>query len=81
MARARSVVLEAGLAAGMRPLLSVDHLVLYTPHGDSGATLIADKQLYASHYFEAAFYITARGRAARAAARIWWCCGGIGSTS
>lgn len=44
---------------GMRPLLSVDHLVLYTPPETPGATLIADKQLYASHYFEAAFYITA----------------------
>lgn len=44
---------------GLRPMLTVSHLVLYTPPETPGATLIAAKQLYASHYFEAAFYITA----------------------
>ncbi|MGH7676015.1 MAG: hypothetical protein ACREMV_12155, partial [Gemmatimonadales bacterium] len=39
----------------LRPILSVKHLVLYTPPELAGATIVAEKQIYANHYFEAAF--------------------------
>lgn len=40
----------------LRPILSIKHLVLYTPPELGGAaTILAEKQVYASHYFEAAF--------------------------
>ena len=41
----------------LRPTLTLNHLVAYTPV--SGATLIARKQIYASHYFEGAFELLA----------------------
>jgi hypothetical protein len=37
----------------LRPILSVTHHVVYAPPELPGATFIAAKQLYASHYFEA----------------------------
>ena len=45
--------------AGLRPILSVNHLVLYSPPETPGATLVAVKQLYANHYFEGAFDLVA----------------------
>ncbi len=42
----------------LRPILSVTHLVVYTPPELPGVTLIAAKQLYADHYFEAALDVT-----------------------
>jgi len=39
----------------LKPILSVTHLAVYTPPELPGATLIASKQIYADHYFEAAF--------------------------
>ncbi len=42
----------------LRPILSVTHLVVYTPPELPGVTLIAAKQLYANHYFEAALDVT-----------------------
>jgi hypothetical protein len=38
----------------LRPIISVTHAVVYTPPELSGTTLIASKQIYANHYFEAA---------------------------
>ncbi len=42
----------------LRPILSVTHLVVYTPAELPGVTLVAAKQLYADHYFEAALDLT-----------------------
>jgi hypothetical protein len=43
----------------LRPILSVTHLVVYTPPELPGMTLAAAKQIYANHYFEAALDLTA----------------------
>jgi len=43
----------------LRPILSVTHLVVYTPPELPGMTLAAAKQIYADHYFEAAVDLTA----------------------
>ena len=42
----------------LRPILSVTHQVVYTPPELPGVTLVAAKQLYADHYFEAALDVT-----------------------
>ncbi len=42
----------------LRPILSVTHEVVYTPPELPGVTLVAAKQLYADHYFEAALDLT-----------------------
>lgn len=42
----------------LRRTLSATHLVLYTPPDLPGMTLVAAKQIYAKHYFEAAFDLT-----------------------
>lgn len=42
----------------LRPILSVTHLVVYTPPELPNATLVAAKQIYANHYFEAAVDLT-----------------------
>src|SRR5437870_12818148 len=42
----------------LRPILSVTHLVVYTPPELPGMTLAASKQIYANHYFEAAMDLT-----------------------
>ena len=42
----------------LRPILSVTHQVVYTPPELPGVTLVAAKQLYANHYFEAALDVT-----------------------
>ena len=39
----------------LKPILSVNHLAVYSPPELPGATLVASKQIYANHYFEAAF--------------------------
>jgi hypothetical protein len=41
----------------MRPILSINHLSIYSPPG-SPLTLLSNKQLYASHYFLGAFTLT-----------------------
>lgn len=38
----------------LRPILSIKHLALYAPPELAGATIVAEKQIYANHYFEAA---------------------------
>lgn len=38
----------------LRPILSVTHLVVYTPPELPAVTIVAAKQIYANHYFEAA---------------------------
>jgi hypothetical protein len=43
----------------LRPILSVTHLVVYTPPELPEMTLIAAKQIYADHYFEGAVDLTA----------------------
>jgi hypothetical protein len=43
----------------LRPILSVTHLVVFTPPELPGMTLAASKQIYANHYFEAAVDLTA----------------------
>ena len=43
----------------LRPILSVTHLVVYTPAELPGMTLAASKQIYANHYFEAVIDLTA----------------------
>jgi hypothetical protein len=42
----------------LRPILSVTHQVVFTPPELPGMTLIAAKQIYANHYFEAAVDLT-----------------------
>jgi hypothetical protein len=42
----------------LRPILSVTHLVMYAPPERPDLTLVAAKQIYANHYFEAAFDLT-----------------------
>ena len=46
-------------SGGVRPTLSANHLVLYAPPETPDATVVAVKQLYANHYFEAAFDLMA----------------------
>lgn len=43
----------------LRPILSVTHLVVYTPPELPDMTVVAAKQIYANHYFEAAVNLTA----------------------
>jgi hypothetical protein len=42
----------------LRPILSVTHQIVYTPPELPGVTLVAAKQIYANHYFEAAVELT-----------------------
>jgi hypothetical protein len=46
-------------SSGMRRIVSVNHLVLYAPAEQGGMTVVAVKQIYANHYFEAGFELTA----------------------
>ncbi len=43
--------------ARLRPILSVTHAVVYTPPELGGTTVVASKQIYANHYFEAAIEV------------------------
>jgi hypothetical protein len=43
--------------ARLRPILSVTHAVVFTPPELSGTTVVASKQIYANHYFEAALEV------------------------
>lgn len=40
---------------GLKPILGLTHLSLYTAPDSAGVSLMAAKQIYADHYFEAAF--------------------------
>jgi hypothetical protein len=42
----------------MRSILSVNHAVFYRPQGSNGNPIVALKQLYATHYFEASLGLT-----------------------
>jgi hypothetical protein len=42
----------------LRPILSVTHQVVYTPAEWPDMTVVASKQIYANHYFEAAVELT-----------------------
>src|SRR6266566_5976326 len=42
----------------LKPILSVTHLAVYAPPELPGVTLVAGKQIYANHYFEAGFDLT-----------------------
>jgi hypothetical protein len=42
----------------LRPILSVTHFVVYSPPELPSVTLVAAKQIYADHYFEAALDLT-----------------------
>lgn len=42
----------------LKPILSVTHLVVYAPPELPGMTLVAGKQIYADHYFEAGLDLT-----------------------
>ena len=42
----------------LRPILSVNHVVFYHPQGSDSNPIVALKQLYASHYFEANLGLT-----------------------
>ena len=46
------------VAPRLRKVHSVNHVVLYSPPELGQATLMATKQIYADHYFEAAFDLT-----------------------
>ena len=41
----------------LRPILSITHAVVYTPPELGGTTVVASKQIYANHYFEAALEV------------------------
>ncbi|HJU91162.1 MAG TPA: hypothetical protein VJ672_17375 [Gemmatimonadaceae bacterium] len=43
---------------GLRPILGITHVTLYDSPELAGATILSAKQLYANHYFEAAFDLT-----------------------
>jgi hypothetical protein len=43
---------------GLRPILSITHLSVYAPPDRPGTTVVAQKQIYADHYFEAVFDLT-----------------------
>jgi hypothetical protein len=43
----------------LRPIMSISHLSIYTPSDRKGETLVATKQIYADHYFEAGFQLLA----------------------
>jgi len=45
--------------SGVRPILSVTHVVVYTPPELSGVTVVASKQIFANHFFEGAFDLMA----------------------
>lgn len=42
---------------GLKPVISVTHVSIYSPL-EAGLTIIASKQIYASHYFEASLGLT-----------------------
>jgi len=44
--------------SGLQPILSVTHQVVFTPSGLPDMTVLASKQIYANHYFEAVFDLT-----------------------
>jgi hypothetical protein len=44
---------------GLKPILNITHLSVYTPPELPTVTVMARKQIYADHYFEAAFDLTA----------------------
>jgi len=44
---------------GLRPILSITHLAVYTALDSAGVALVAGKQVYADHYFEGAFDLMA----------------------
>jgi len=44
---------------GLKPILSVTHLVSYAPPELPGVYVVASKQIYANHYFEGVFDIAA----------------------
>ena len=46
-------------APHLRPTLNLNHVVTYTPRERAQLTLVATKQIYANHYTEAAFDVTA----------------------
>jgi hypothetical protein len=43
----------------LRPLVSINHVTIYERPQGKGNSLIASKQIYANHYFEASFELTA----------------------
>ncbi len=43
----------------VRPILRITHETIYTPPELPGATIVANKQIYADHYFEAALELLA----------------------
>lgn len=45
------------VVARLRPILGITHLLVYTPSTVAGTTVIASKQIYANHYFEAALEV------------------------
>ena len=46
-------------AKGLRPILRITHRTVYAPPEIPGLTVMAAKQIFASHYFEAGFDLTA----------------------
>ena len=45
--------------SGAKPTTTISQVVIYTPNPDSQLALVASKQLYADHFFEAALMVTA----------------------
>ncbi|MEP6621273.1 MAG: hypothetical protein ABJE47_18250 [bacterium] len=46
------------VAPRLKPIISATHVVVYTPPEFRDITVMAAKQIYADHYFEAAFELT-----------------------
>jgi hypothetical protein len=44
---------------GLKPVISLTHLVIYRPSGRQGVVFTATRQIYASHYFDASLGISA----------------------
>ena len=44
---------------GMKPVISIVHGVVYTPPGETDRTIVAQKYIYASHYYDASLALAA----------------------
>ncbi len=44
---------------GMKPVISIVHGVVYTPQGQTDRTIVAQKYIYASHYYDASLALAA----------------------
>jgi hypothetical protein len=56
---ARDIVYWIKENYGMKPVISIVHGVVYTPPGPTDRTIVAQKYIYASHYYDASLALAA----------------------